>query len=209
MAQHQNVKYRKECSVRYEKGQKELTRDRIVKNASRRFRKEGIDAVGLASLMSDVGLTHGGFYNHFKSKEDLVAAALSSALMDSFKKNEQRASKEKGGELEGFVRAYLHPSHRDNPDKGCAISAAAAEIARHPESTRKVIDERIEALLTLIERNLPAGFTEGQKRQTAVAVFSVMIGALQLARITIDKEKSDQILQSGISAALAIVGKVG
>lgn len=191
--------------MRYEKGHKELTRKRIVKIASRRFRKEGIDSVGLASLMSDAGLTHGGFYNHFKSKEDLVATALESALQETFIKQDRQASKAKDGEVERFVRAYLHPDHRDNPDNGCAIAATAAEIARHSESTRKIIGERIEALLTLIERKLPAALTAEQKHKTAMGVFSVMVGALQLSRITIDKEKSDQVLQNGIAAALALV----
>ncbi len=190
--------------MRYEKGHKELTRERIVKIASRRFRKDGIDSVGLASLMSEAGLTHGGFYNHFKSKEDLVATALGSALQDSYKKQDRQTSEENFAGLEKFVRAYLHPDHRDHPDKGCAIAATAAEIARHPEATRQVVAERIEILYALIERHLPAGLTPDQKRQTAMAVFSVMVGALQLARIATDPAASEQILQSGIAAALAL-----
>ncbi len=193
--------------MRYEKGHKELTRKRILEIASRRFRKEGIDAVGLASLMSDAGLTHGGFYNHFKSKEELVAAALADSFQEPAGKPNERASTEKYGALERFVRTYLHPKHRDNPDKGCAIAAAATEIARHSESTRKVIDEKIEKLLTYIGENLPTDFSAEEKRQTAMNIFSVLVGALQLSRITLDREKSDQILQGGIAAALALAAK--
>ena len=195
--------------MRYEKGHKELTRKKILEIAARRFRKEGIDAVGLASLMSDAGLTHGGFYNHFKSKEDLVAAALADAFQENLRKQEDRAPKTRDGKLEKFVRSYLHPKHRDNPDAGCAIAAAATEIARHPESTRKIIDDKIETLLTFIEENLPATFTAEEKRQTAMNIFSVMVGALQLSRITIDPEKSDQILQNGIAAALSLAANTG
>ena len=195
--------------MRYEKGHKELTRKKILEIAARRFRKEGIDAVGLASLMSDAGLTHGGFYNHFRSKEDLVAAALADAFQENLRKQEDRAPKTRDGKLEKFVRSYLHPKHRDNPDAGCAIAAAATEIARHPESTRKIIDDKIETLLTFIEENLPATFTAEEKRQTAMNIFSVMVGALQLSRITIDPEKSDQILQNGIAAALSLAANTG
>jgi TetR/AcrR family transcriptional repressor of nem operon len=195
--------------MRYEKGHKELTRKRILEIAARRFRKEGIDAVGLASLMSDAGLTHGGFYNHFKSKEELVAAALADSFGETLRKQEARALKTKDGKLEKFVRSYLHPKHRDNPDAGCVIAAAATEIARHPESTRKIIDGKIEMLLAFIEENLPAGSPAEERQRAATNVFSLMVGALQLSRITTDPEKSDQILQSGIAAALFLIAQAG
>src|ERR1700675_1479731 len=115
----------RERPMRYEKGHKDLTRQRIIEVASKRFREQGVAAVGLAGVMSDAGLTNGAFYAHFDSKEDLVREVLSHA---GFRNKSSRAAEEGTG-LEGAIRDYLSVSHRDNPARGCPTSALVAEIA--------------------------------------------------------------------------------
>lgn len=191
--------------MRYEKGHKDATRTRIVDVASKRFRKDGVEAVGVARLMADAGLTHGGFYAHFSSKEDLVGEAVRDALDDTRARLE-RVARAKDGGIEALVRTYMASQHRDRPDRGCAAAALASEIARHSHPTRRAFTERIEALLDLIADQFPGG-DHNMRRRAAVGIFSVMMGALQLARAVSDKNLSDQILESAIAAALALARK--
>ena len=200
--------------MRYEKGHKDVTRKRIVDVASKRFRKEGVEAVGLAGLMADAGLTHGGFYAHFKSKEDLVREAVSDAFGQSnaaFERvvrdhgdgGENRSGD--GGE-DGFaviVRKYLRPEHRDHPELGCAAAALVAEIARHPEPTREAFTGHLNRLVDLVEAQLPASPSD-RRRKCATAVVALMMGSLQLARAETDAARSAEILDSGVEAAFAL-----
>src|SRR5277367_6434987 len=126
--------------MRYEKGHKETTRRRIIETAAARFRKDGIESVGVADLMAEAGLTHGGFYSHFASKEDLVKAALEEASAHSVRNFARRI--EEGG-LEAWIRGYLRKEHRDHPEKGCVAAALGSEVVRHPKTTRKVFSENL------------------------------------------------------------------
>jgi TetR/AcrR family transcriptional regulator, transcriptional repressor for nem operon len=182
--------------MRYAKGHKEATRKQIARIASGRFRRDGVEAVGVASLMADAGLTHGGFYSHFSSKEELVREAVVGALE---RKRGQLAQAGAEGGLEGILRAYLRPAHRDAPARGCAFASLAAEIARHPPSTRAAFTREFEAHVALIADHLPHG-----DRAVALAIFSAMIGALQLARTVSDANLSDRILESATRAALTL-----
>ena len=116
--------------MRYDKGHKDATRQRILDVASRQFREQGVAAVGLAGIMADAGLTNGAFYAHFDSKEDLVREVLSHAGISAIN---CRRPPRAGAGLEAPIRDYLSASHRDNPGGGCPTSALVAEIARHPE----------------------------------------------------------------------------
>jgi AcrR family transcriptional regulator len=187
--------------MRYQKGHKETTRRRIIETAAARFRKDGIEAVGLADLMADAGLTHGGFYSHFTSKEDLVRAAMEEAAGQS----QQRLNKriEEGG-LEAWIRAYLRIAHRDHPERGCTVAALASELARHPRETRKGFTEKLERVTANVEAHLPAGMTPDQRRKAAVGIFAILVGAMQMARVVDDAGKSEQILEAGIASALAL-----
>jgi len=187
--------------MRYEKGHKETTRRRIIETAAARFRKDGIEAVGLADLMAEVGLTHGGFYSHFSSKEDLVRAAMAEASSHSIENFGRRI--EEGG-LEAWIRAYLRTAHRDHPERGCAAAALASELARHPKSTRKAFTENLAKVTTAIESHLPASFSPAFKRKTATGVFATLIGAMQMARVADDPALSDEILEAGIASALTL-----
>ncbi len=186
--------------MRFEKGHKEQTRQRIIKVASERFRKDGVEAVGIAGLMAEAGLTHGGFYAHFESKEDLLREAMVAA-MDTTRERLNRAAETNG--LEGLVRRYLRPSHRDTPQDGCTIASLVAEIARHEPQTRAVFSRRVEAFLARIAAHLPER-PEAQKQPAAIGILSVLLGALQLSRAVTDPALSDAILENGIRSALRL-----
>ncbi len=187
--------------MRYEKGHKETTRRHIVETAAARFRKDGIESVGVADLMAEAGLTHGGFYSHFDSKEDLVREAMEEASGHSVKNFDRRI--EEGG-LEAWIRAYMRTSHRDHPERGCVVAALASELARHPQSTRQGFSENLEKVLAAIEPLLPARLFPSQKRKTAIGVFATMVGAMQMARAVNDPAWSEQILEAGLVSALVL-----
>lgn len=188
--------------MRYEKGHKEETRQHILEVASKQFRKGGIEAVGLAGVMKDAGLTNGAFYAHFKSKEDLVREVLATA----FDKQIQTTSEalKNGLTIKDAIREYLSPKHRDTSEKGCPAAALMAEITRHSKLTRNVFTERVNKMLHLFSEQLKET-DPAKKRRKSIAIYAQLIGSLQLSRVVADKEESDLILESGIEAALNIV----
>jgi TetR/AcrR family transcriptional repressor of nem operon len=190
--------------MRYEKGHKDTTRQRIVEVASRQFREHGLAAVGIAGIMSDAGLTNGAFYAHFDSKEDLVREVLSHAGF----RNKLSKAAENGTGLEGAIRDYLSQNHRDNPGQGCPTSALVAEIARHPRATRDAFTGKVDDVIELIAAGLDAA-SEPERRRKAVAVYALMVGALQLARAVNDRRLSGEILKSGVEEAIALAGQTG
>jgi TetR/AcrR family transcriptional regulator, transcriptional repressor for nem operon len=186
--------------MRYARGHKDTTRRHIIDVAARRFREAGIAAAGLAGLMADAGLTNGAFYSHFESKEDLVCEALLRSLED--RAEELRSSADKGAWLEAWIRHYLGPAHRDNPGRGCPTAALVAEIARRPKATRDAFGRRLTAHIDLIASGLRG--SAASRRRRAIAIHGMMVGTLQLARAVGDRRLSDEILESGVSSALAL-----
>ncbi|MGR4865325.1 TetR/AcrR family transcriptional regulator [Caulobacter sp. LARHSG274] len=182
--------------MRYEKGRRDASRQRILQAASERFRVDGIAASGLSRVMHDAGLTNGAFYPHFESKAELVRESLAAALEAQA---EQMAGILAAGGLEGLIATYLSPEHRDNPQLGCAMAAIGAELAREPSETRTVHFERAMALVRLAAAHAPpqAQDPEGM----ALALFATLIGTLQLARVADRAEVSDRILATGRAAA--------
>ena len=188
--------------MRFAKGHKEETRQRIIEVASAMFRRDGVEAVGIAGLMAEAGLTHGGFYAHFSSKEELVREAMLWAFEHS------RLRRETGGDkaaaLEELIRVYLRPAHRDTPERGCVVAALVGEIARHEAATRTVFSEKLGALTKRIADLLPDSVAETERAATAAAIFGTMLGTLQMARVVTDAARSEEILESGIQAALRL-----
>jgi len=182
--------------MRYEKGRRDASRQRILQAASERFRADGIAASGLARVMQDAGLTNGAFYPHFQSKTQLVRESLAAALDDQARQMGEVLAAEG---LEGLIAAYLSPEHRDNPQIGCATAALAAEIAREPPETRAVYTERAATLAKQVAAHMPpqAKDPEGM----ALALFATLTGTLQLARAADSAEMSDRILAVGREAA--------
>ena len=163
--------------MRFAKGHKEETRQRIIEVASRMFRRDGVEAVGIAGLMAEAGLTHGGFYAHFRSKEELVREAMLFAFEHS--RMRRMAGPDKAAELEHLIRSYLRATHRDVPERGCAAAALVSEIARHETTTREVFSEKLEALTARIAGLLPDSLPETERTDTATAIFGTMLGTLQ------------------------------
>ncbi|EIM28379.1 TetR/AcrR family transcriptional regulator [Microvirga lotononidis] len=193
--------------MRYEKGHKEQTRKRVLDVAAARFRAQGIEGTGVAGLMADAGLTHGGFYAHFKSKDDLVRAAIAEAHTGSREMwaKEVKAAKERGEDgLEAIVHRYLRAAHRDGPEAGCSVAALAQEVARNDAETRDVMAHAADEMATIIASELSPSIPEETARETAYAIFGLLIGTLQLARVTTDKALSEAILRCGQNAALRL-----
>src|SRR5947209_6912700 len=188
--------------MRYSKEHKQETHARIVKKASVRLREKGAHGIGVADLMKDAGLTHGGFYAHFDSREALVIEAFAYAMDRSIahwrKKAEQTPPDQR---LAAIVDSYLTPSHRDDPGHGCAIPALSAEIARESPKTRKAFAAKLEQMIEMIAEQIPDVARKTARKQ-AMASLATMMGTLVLARVAGSGELSDEILGAGREALL-------
>src|SRR4030088_3468979 len=188
--------------MRYSREHKLETHARIVKKASVRLREKGAHGVGVADLMKDAGLTHGGFYAHFDSREALVIEAFAYAMdrsTERWRKLAEQTRPEK--RLATIVESYLTPVHRDNPGHGCAIPALSAEIARESPKTRKAFTARLEQMIEMIAAQIP-DLPRKTARKQAMASRATMMGTLVLARVAGSGELSDDILGAGREAVL-------
>ncbi|MBA8876792.1 TetR/AcrR family transcriptional regulator [Phyllobacterium myrsinacearum] len=193
--------------MRYSKDHKSETRQRVVDVASKRFRKDGIEATGLAGLMADAGLTHGGFYAHFSSKNQLVQESITAALDSTrdYLEHAARSARACGVDgMEAIVNAYLRPAHVRHPELGCAIPSLIAEVGRLSSEVRERLIEIVDALVGLIATALPGHLDRTAALDRAHAVLASMIGTLQLARLVTDTDASARILATGRQAALVL-----
>ena len=188
--------------MRYSKGRKQATRQRILEAAGRRFKQDGIDGAGVATVMSDAGLTNGAFYAHFSSKEDLVANVLADQLRAQRQSIDTESPNRAG--LEAFVRSYLSPEHRDQFGDGCPSAALLDEIARRPTETRDVFTAEVMGVVDDIASRLDPTDVEAA-RAGALTVFGLMVGTLQLARTLTDRDLSDRVLARGVQTALRLL----
>ena len=177
--------------ARYGKEHKEATRRRIVEAAGRRFKRDGIDGSGIATLMADAGLTNGAFYAHFDSKEDLVATTVADQLREQRESYWQRP----GAGVEQLVREYLSVRHRDDPEHGCPSAALLDEIGRCPTSTKQAYTDGVLAIADEIAARLAPDDPESA-RATTLSLFALLIGTLQLSRALADRQLAacDQVL---------------
>jgi TetR/AcrR family transcriptional regulator, transcriptional repressor for nem operon len=187
--------------VRYGKKHKQETRQRIIETAGRRFKRDGIDGSGIATLMADAGLTNGAFYAHFASKNDLVATAVADQLA------EQRASFSalapgRAG-VEQYVRKYLSIQHRDNPDTGCPSAALLDEIGRFTDAT--AYTDGVLAVIDDIAARLAPEDPQSARVKT-LSIFAMMVGTLQLSRSLADRQLADAVLEQGLQNVLALLG---
>ena len=189
--------------MRYGKDHKQATRQRIVEAAGRRFKQDGIDGAGVATVMSDAGLTNGAFYGHFRSKEDLVANVLADQLRAQRESFDAQSSDRAG--LEAFIRSYLSPEHRDQSADGCPSAALIDEIVRRPAATKRVFTDELAATMNDIASRLDATDVVAA-RADALALFGFMLGTLQLARALTDRDLSDQLLARGVETAMKLLG---
>ena len=188
--------------MRYSKEHKQETHARIVKKASVRLREKGAHGIGVADLMKEAGLTHGGFYAHFASREALVIEAFAYAMdrgTERWRKLAEATPPEK--RLATIVGSYLTPLHRDDPGHGCAIPALSAEIARESPKTRKAFAAKLEQMIEMIAAQIP-DVPRKTARKQAMASLATMMGTLVLARVAGSGELSDDILGAGREAVL-------
>jgi TetR/AcrR family transcriptional regulator, transcriptional repressor for nem operon len=188
--------------MRYSREHKLETHARIVKKASVRIREKGAHGIGVADLMKDAGLTHGGFYAHFDSREALVIEAFAYAMdrsTERWRKLAETTPPEK--RMATIVESYLTPLHRDDPGHGCAVTALGAEIARESPKTRKAFAAKLEQMVDMLAEQMPDAPRKAARKQ-ALATLSTMVGTLVLARIAGSGELSDDILGAGRDAAL-------
>ena len=179
------------------------TRERIVSGASAMFREHGLADVGVVALMADAGLTHGGFYAHFESREALMAEAIRYALVQSAQRIYSSALN--NGDKPGYSRLihrYLSKEHRDDPKNGCVLASLGAEVARQDGESRSVFSQGFDGLVTLLADLSPAR-TRVSRRAHVLSVISALAGALTLARAVIDPDVSDEILVSVRKSLLA------
>jgi TetR/AcrR family transcriptional repressor of nem operon len=174
-------------------------REQIIAAAAKRFREHGFDGISVADLMKEVGLTHGGFYGHFSSKEELVALASLRAMSENAVKWQKVIDDASGNPLEALVRNYLSPLHHDHPATGCVFAALGSELARQPSSVRDAVTQGQQQFFDLLARIIP-GRTKGSRQKKAIAVFASMIGGMILARDISDPKIRQQILNSVIAS---------
>jgi TetR/AcrR family transcriptional regulator, transcriptional repressor for nem operon len=188
--------------MRYSREHKLETHARIVKRASVRLREKGAHGIGVADLMKDAGLTHGGFYAHFDSREALVIEAFAYAMdrsIERWRKLGEQTPPDK--RLATIVDSYLTSVHRDDPGHGCAVPTLGAEIARESPKTRKAFASKLEQMVDMLAEQIP-DLPRKTARKQAMATLASMMGTLVLARIAGNGEFSDEILAAGREAVL-------
>jgi TetR/AcrR family transcriptional repressor of nem operon len=184
--------------MRHSKTEKANTHKRIVAVAAKKFREEGLTGIGISDLMKEAGLTVGGFYKHFKSRDALVAEAVGSALDLWQRQVDSAASGGPPVTYESLVDGYLSEIHRDHPGVGCAVGALAPDLARTSKRTRTVVTQKIrnniELLATLIRGT--NGKASGTARSRAITTYCALVGAIGMARAVSDEELSREILKT-------------
>jgi TetR/AcrR family transcriptional regulator, transcriptional repressor for nem operon len=190
--------------MRYPKDHKETTRRRIVGSAAQTLRRDGIVASGVIGLMADAGLTQGGFYTHFASKDALVDEALQLAMVETRRKFSRLvadARAEGRSAIIALIDGYLSERHLEAPGMGCLLSSLGAELARQPEPIRRTAERAMNELIELIASEVPAPY-QGR----AGAILGLLSGTLQLARLGGTRNDQRALLDQGRSAAYVLAG---
>jgi TetR/AcrR family transcriptional repressor of nem operon len=170
-------------------------RERILEVAARLFRERGFDGIGVADLMNTAGLTHGGFYGQFASKEDLAAQACARALAESARKWDRLIAEKPKDPLKTLAASYLSARHRDNAGNGCAFAALGAEAQRREPAVRRALTEGLRPLVEMLERIVPER-TKATRRRRALSTMAHLVGAVVLARSVDDPDLSNEILHA-------------
>ena len=183
--------------MRISKAQAEANRAKVVDTAARLFRERGFDGVAVGELMNAAGFTHGGFYNHFPSKDALAAEALANAFV------EMDAQREKVASLADLVEAYLSDAARDAPGRTCPAAALGGDTARQSDEVKAVFAAGLERIIASLSARLP---DSPERRAQAIGLFSRMAGAMILARaLPGDSDLAQEILATERAACGAIV----
>jgi TetR/AcrR family transcriptional regulator, transcriptional repressor for nem operon len=189
--------------VGHSQAEKAENHDRIVQVAATRFRENGVDGVGVADLMKDAGLTHGGFYRHFASRDELVTEAIERALSEGSQAVAAVAHAQ-DCPLDGLVDAYLSAAHRDVLATSCAVTTLAADVARANEKARSAYTRQVATYVELLT-NLISHSTPKARRRKALAALSTLVGAVSISRAVNDDNLSREILKSVADELKAIL----
>ncbi len=186
--------------MRVTRDQVHAHRERILTVAGTLFRERGYDGISVADIMKRAGLTHGGFYGHFASKDDLAAEiTLRILARDGWL---ERLTGKPDPALGDVVQSYLSTRHRDDPGHGCVFAALGSDAARQPKGVRRAFTEglrlRLDALLALVP-----GRTASKRRQTALATLATLVGAMVLSRAVDDVKLSNEILEAASASLTA------
>ncbi|RXH57827.1 TetR/AcrR family transcriptional regulator [Granulicella sibirica] len=176
-------------------------REKILASAAQRFRERGFDGIGVAELMKEVGLTHGGFYGHFASKEELVALASERAMDDSRARWEKIFEDSPENPLGSLMDYFVSRHHCSLPGSGCLVAAVGSEVGRQPESVRNAVTAGLRKTFDLLGKVVSAR-TKESRRKKAITAYASMVGAVVLARASNDPALSQEILQA-IGGAVA------
>jgi TetR/AcrR family transcriptional repressor of nem operon len=172
-------------------------RERIVEAAARLFRERGFDGIGVADLMKRAGLTHGGFYGHFSSKEDLIAEASAHAMTRSLAGWSRFG--ESGDPLSALAGAYLSAKHRDNPGAGCLLAALGSDASRQGPPVRSAISNHVRSAVDFLLKLVP-GKSGAARRQKAIGTYATLVGAMVMARAVDDRSLSQEILDAALAS---------
>jgi TetR/AcrR family transcriptional repressor of nem operon len=175
--------------------EKQKTHERIVTLAARRLREEGLQGIGVADLMKEAGLTVGGFYKHFASRDELVAEAVESAIGSWRRQQEEKGIDPTSISLDEYVDTYLSERHRDHCGEGCAYAALTADMARSSDMVRSVATEGLQRNFGAMTARMPKPET-AEARRKAIIASCLMTGALGLARVANDEALSNEILET-------------
>lgn len=179
--------------MRVSREQAAENREKIITTAARLFREKGFDGIGVADLMKAAGLTHGGFYGHFTSKEDLMAQACERAVDELLQAGEARRIESKDLPYHAFLKNYLSVKHRDHPGAGCIMAALGAEAARHNPIVRSAFTQSAKRLVSALMEIIPGG-NKKRARENALVTLSMLVGAQTIARALDDEETSQEVL---------------
>jgi TetR/AcrR family transcriptional repressor of nem operon len=177
-------------------------RERIVKTAAQRFRERGFEGIGVADLMKEAGLTHGGFYGHFSSKEDLIAEASDRALMGSLALFTKVGERSPADPLSAIASAYLTSRHRDKPGEGCLLAALGSDVSRQGPTVRRAVTDHLRAAVDLLAKLVP-GKSKTARRQKAISTYATLVGTMVMARAVDDRALSQEILDAGLASVKA------
>lgn len=170
-------------------------REQIITAAAKRFREKGFDGIGVADLMKEVGLTHGGFYGHFASKEELIGLASQRALRETARKWEKIIDEAPENALQVFIRYYLSGRHRMHPETGCLFASVGSDLNRQAPAIKKAVMEEQLIIFDLLCRIVP-GKTKAAKRKHGIAVLAGLIGGMILARSMPNAALAEEILKT-------------
>ena len=169
---------------------------RVLRAASRLFRERGFDGASISEIMTATGLTHGSFYNHFESKEDLLAKSFAAASSEALTAMEAFEPSEEG--KQAMFCSYLNAHHRDDTAGGCIMAALATNFSQHPQA-RSVMTGHIQKVIDGFVEKFPWS-SRRAKRKQATQALALMVGGLMLARVVDDPALSDEILRNALDA---------